>query len=138
VPNNALADNILMNKSRMDHRRISWTIPVVMDARDEQIETVCSELRKHIEESGDFVTDGSRPCIIMPTGLSESSVDIMLYAFSKTSDWQAWLEISSRLVIALRSALKAAGTSVAYPTQTVHLQGDIEKTAAESRDSQET
>ncbi len=122
VPNNALSDAVLLNKSRIDHRRISWTVPLLMTSTDDQIDAVCADLKRHIEESGDFVTDGSRPVIVTVTGLSESSVDVMVYAFTKTSDWEAWLEICGRLVIALRGALTAANTALAYPTQTVHLQ----------------
>ncbi len=115
VPNNALSDAVLLNKSRIDHRRISWTVPLLMTSTDDQIDAVCEDLKRHIEESGDFVTDGSRPVIVTVTGLSDSSVDIMVYAFTKTSDWKAWLEICGRLVIALRGALTAANTALAYP-----------------------
>lgn len=121
VPNSDLSNNVLQNKSRIDQWRISQTIPLVMEASDAQIEMVCQHLRRHIKESGEFVTDGTRTCLVLPVGMSASSVDIMVYVYANTSDWETWLDIKSRFLTATRSAVDAAGTSLAYPTSTVRL-----------------
>ena len=122
VPNSDLANSVLLNYNRMDHRQISWTFGVRLDATDAQVDAVCADLRRHIEESGDYVTDGTLLCLIMPSGLSESAVEIMIYVFAKTSSYQPYLEVCGNLTMALRAAVARAGTELAYPTQTIVLE----------------
>ncbi len=119
VPNSFLSENVLKNKSRIDHRRIQWTIPIVRDATDEQIDDICSRLRSYMEQSGEFLTDGSRPCVVLPIGLSESSIDVMIYVYVETADWEEALATGGRLLLAVRRCVSSAGTALAYPTRTV-------------------
>ncbi|MDV7144317.1 mechanosensitive ion channel family protein [Tropicimonas sp. TH_r6] len=121
VPNSELSNAIVLNKSRMDHRRISWTIGLVRDATDAQLEAVCEALLRHMRESGDFVTAEGFPLRVIPFGLSDSAIEIRVQGFTQTKDYQPYLEASGRLVSALRRALREAGTELAYPTRTLHL-----------------
>ena len=121
VPNADLSNAVVLNKSRMDHRRVLWTIPLVLDATDAQVEQVCASLVEHLETSGDFIDDGSLLMLVMPVGLSDSAVDIMIYAFTKTNGYQPYLDVCARLTLAIRRAVADADTELAYPTQTVVL-----------------
>ena len=119
VPNASLSDAIVLNKSRRDHRRIYWTVSLVRDATDAQVEAVCASLRTYLSESGDYVDDGSLLALVTPVGLSESAIEIMIYAFSRTTAYQPYLEVCGRLTLAIRRAVSEADTRLAYPTQTV-------------------
>lgn len=121
VPNSELSNATVLNKSRMDHRRIFWTIGLVLSSSDEQVEAVCAELLRHMGESGDFVTSEGFPLLVCPFGLSDSAIEIRVLGFTQTKDYQAFLEASGRLVSVLRRALREAGTDLAYPTQTLQL-----------------
>ncbi|MEM6576903.1 MAG: mechanosensitive ion channel domain-containing protein [Pseudomonadota bacterium] len=121
VPNADLSNATVLNKSRMDHRRVYLTIPLVLDASDEQIGQVCEALNTYLSECGDFVDDGSLFMMVTPVGLGEASLDVMIYAFTKGSTYQDYLSASSGLALAVRGAVRDAETSLAYPTQTVML-----------------
>lgn len=121
VPNADLSNAVILNKSRMDHRRVSWTIKIVREASDEQIAQVCAGIERHLVESGDFVTDGSAAMFLAPVGLSDASVDVMIYAFAKTIAYGEYLEVCSRLMIAIRAAVAEAETELAFPTQSIIL-----------------
>jgi MscS family membrane protein len=122
VPNSNLANAVLMNYNRMDHRQINWTFGVALGATDEQVEAVCADLRRYVEESGDYVTDGRLLCFVVPVGLSEYAIEITIYVFAKTTSYQKYLEVCGRLTLALRAAVARAGTELAYPTRTVILE----------------
>jgi MscS family membrane protein len=122
VPNSKLANSVLQNCDRGDHSRVYWNFGLVLDATDDQVTAVCEGLQKHIQESGDYVTDGSLLCFVLPVGLSDCAIEIMIYAFAKTPDYQPSLEVFGRLTLALRSAVANAGTSLAYPTRTIVLE----------------
>ncbi|PRY19783.1 MscS family membrane protein [Aliiruegeria haliotis] len=121
VPNSELSNATVLNKSRMDHRRAFWTIGLVLDASDEQIRQVCDDVQKHLRESGDFVVADDFPLIVCPIGLSDSAIEIRILGFTRTKDYEPYLEACGRLVSALRSALKAAGTELAYPTRSIQI-----------------
>lgn len=122
VPNSNLANAVLLNYNRMDHRQINWTFGVARSATDEQVEAVCADLRQYVEESGEYVTDGELLCFIVPVGLSESAIEITIYIFAKTVSYQEYLEVCGRLTLALRAAVVRAGTNLAYPTRTIVLE----------------
>lgn len=119
VPNSDLANSVLLNYNRMDHRQVDWTFGVELAATDKQVDAICADLRQYIENSGDFVTDGSLLCFVVPIGLSDSAIEITIYVFAKTTSYQAYLEVCGRLTLALRGAVVRAGTKLAHPTRTV-------------------
>ncbi len=125
VPNSELSNAIVQNKSRMDHRRIRWTVPLVLQASDPQVDGFCDAVRQYMEDCGDFVTDGSCPLIVCPVGLSGSAIEILVFGFTQTREYQPYIEANGRLVSALRTAVADAGTHLAYPTQTVFLKGHL-------------
>ena len=122
VPNSNLANAVLMNYNRMDHRQINWIFGIALGSTDEQVEAVCADLRRYVEESGDYVTDGGLLCFVVPAGLSECAIEITIYVFAKTTSYQTYLEVCGRLTLALRAAVEGAGTKLAYPTRTVILE----------------
>lgn len=122
VPNSNLANAVLLNYNRMDHRQVYWTFGLKFGATDEQVAAVCTDLSNYIEKSGDFVTDGKLLCFVVPSGLSDSAVEIMIYVFTKTVSYQPYLEVCGRLTMAMRAAVTQAGTELAYPTSTVMLE----------------
>lgn len=119
VPNAELSNAVVLNKSRMDHRRVYWTIPLVLSTSDAQVEQICDALRAHLSESGAYVDDGSLFMTVMPVGLSDSSLDIMIYAFVRDVSYQGYLDACAELTLVVRRAIADAGAHLAYPTQTV-------------------
>jgi MscS family membrane protein len=123
VPNSELSNAIVLNKSRMDHRRIRWTIPLVLDATDEQVNAFCRAVCRYMRECGDYVADGSCMLVVCPVALSDNAIDILVMGYTRTRDYQPYLEACGRLVSAVRRAVREAGTDLAYPTQTIFLDG---------------
>jgi MscS family membrane protein len=121
VPNSSLGHAVLLNKSGIDHWRIYWTAELVREATEDQVRAVCDHVRGYIHDSGLFVTDGTKTCFVKPTGLTENGVEILIYVFCNSSDWNDWLDAQTGLLSALRGAVAEAGTALAVPTRSVHL-----------------
>ncbi|MFP4313262.1 MAG: mechanosensitive ion channel family protein, partial [Alphaproteobacteria bacterium] len=51
-----------------------------------------------------------------------SSIDIMLYCFTKTTDWGTWLEIKENLAFAIKDIVEGAGASFAFPSQSLYVE----------------
>jgi MscS family membrane protein len=121
VPNSDLGHAVLLNKSRIDHWRIYWPIELVREATEDQVRAVCDHVRGYIQDSGRFVTDGTKTCFVKPTRLTENGIEILIYVFCNSSDWNDWLDAQAGLLSALRTAVAEAGTALAVQTRSVHL-----------------
>ena len=53
---------------------------------------------------------------------SDSSIDIMLYCFTKTKVWGEWLAIKEELAYRIKEIVETAGTSFAFPSQSVYVE----------------
>jgi MscS family membrane protein len=56
---------------------------------------------------------------------SDSSIDIMLYCFTKTTNWGEWLEIKESLAYAIKEFVEAAGSAFAFPSQSLYIETDV-------------
>ena len=53
---------------------------------------------------------------------SDSSIDIMLYCFTKTTNWGEWLEIKEKLAYHIKDLVEGAGSGFAFPSRSVYLE----------------
>ncbi|MGB5831738.1 MAG: hypothetical protein WBG92_07080 [Thiohalocapsa sp.] len=49
----------------------------------------------------------------------DRTVDIMIYCFSKTVDWQGWLEVNQDMLFRCCAIVEANGLGIAFPSQTL-------------------
>ena len=66
------------------------------------------------------------PCLIFVDGFNDSSIDIMVYCFTETTDWQEWLTQKQDLAYAIKEIVEGVGTGFAFPSRTIyHAQGSL-------------
>ncbi len=123
VPNAELGNAVVRNKTRRDHRRIYWKVPLVLDTTDGQLDEVLNELGRYLEDSGDFVVDDDILRLVHVAGMSDSSIDIVIYAFTVPNEYGPFSQVSDRLTREILRIVRAAGTDLAYPTQTLYVEG---------------
>ncbi|WP_146346801.1 mechanosensitive ion channel family protein [Phaeobacter marinintestinus] len=119
VPNSDLSNAIVLNKSRMDHRRVYWMLPIRLDASEQQLEGICQHIIDYMRTSGDFVNEDGTPLMACVSGLSENAVEILIYGFSNTKVYREFMDVRSRLTQAVRAAVTQNDAHIAYHTQTV-------------------
>jgi len=127
VPNTKLADNAVTNFSEMTHRRIYWHIGLQYSSSIEQLRDVRDQLESYIFDSPDFADAKDVATFVRIDRFSDSSIDIMLYCFTNTTQWGEWLKIKEQLALAIKEIVENNGTSFAFPSQSVyveHLPGD--------------
>ncbi len=122
VPNAKLADNAVTNFTAMTHRRISWTIGLEYSTTLAQLRVIRNEIEAYILTSDEFAPPDEVATFVRIDRFSDSSIDIMLYCFTKTTVWGEWLEIKERLAYALKDIVQNAGASFAFPSQSVYVQ----------------
>ena len=50
-----------------------------------------------------------------------SSLDIEIFAYVLTGDWNRFLEMQEQLLLSVMEVVEGAGTAIAFPTQTLHI-----------------
>lgn len=125
IPNSELSNSVVLNYTTREHRRVMLSVPLILSSTQEQIETVRDELRLHHQNSGDFDLSDDSAKYIYVNEIGPSSVNILIYVWTKGADYDEYLQMTERLTLAILDAVRKAGTELAYPTQTVQIENDL-------------
>jgi len=122
VPNTNLSDTAVINFSGMTSRRIYWTIGVTYNTSVEQLRVIRDGIENYVINDGAFVAPEDAATFVRIDSFSDSSIDIMLYCFTKTTDWGAWLKIKEQLAFHIKQTVENAGSSFAFPSRSVYVE----------------
>lgn len=122
VPNAQLSDSVVTNYSNMTHRRIKWTIGVLYSSSIEQLRQIRDGIENYIMNNDDFAKPPAVPTFVRIDSFNDSSIDIMVYCFTKTTNWMEWLKIKEGLACKIKEIVTAAGSDFAFPSRTVYLE----------------
>lgn len=122
VPNARLADNAVTNFTRMSHRRIRWMLGVEYRTTLEQLREIRDGIERYILDSDEFAGPDEVATFVRIDSFNDSSIDILLYCFTRTTVWGEWLEIKERLACRIKEIVEAAGTGFAFPSRSLYLE----------------
>ena len=122
IPNSKLSDNSLINFSAMSHRRIYWIIGVEYSTTIDMLKKIRDSIEAYIIESDDFAHPPEVATFVRIDKLNDSSIDIMVYCFTKTTVWGEWLKIKEALAYKIKETVEGAGTGFAFPSQSIYVE----------------
>ncbi len=122
VPNSKLSDNAVINFSAMTFRRIYWIIGVEYRTTIEQLRTIRDQIEEFILSSDEFAHPPDVPTFVRIDKFSDSSIDIMVYCFTKTTVWAEWLKIKEELALHIKRTVEGAGTAFAFPSRSIYME----------------
>ena len=130
IPNKTVADATVDNWSKMPKRRVKQTVGVTYETTPDQMEQAVKAIRE-IVENDDGVDKGF--IVVRFTDFADSSLNILVYYFTKTVGLADHLATKERINLAIMRKIDELGLSIAFPTQTVYFEGDVaEKFAGRS------
>lgn len=136
VPNAVFTSISVENPSRMTNRRISETIGIrYVDVGD--MGSIVHDIREMLESHEEI--DAQQTLIVNFLGFHESSLEIMIYSFTKTVEWVKYHAIKQDVLLQISEIIASYGAEIAFPTRTLHLADAVrlEKNSA-SNDAQES
>ena len=122
VPNSRLADNAVTNFSRMTHRRIHWLIGVEYRTSVDQLRAIRDGIEAYILGDPDFARPPEVPAFVRIDAFSDSAINILLYCFTRTTNWGEWLEIKERLACEIKAIVEGTGSGFAFPSRSLYLE----------------
>lgn len=124
VPNATFNSIALENPSRMTNRRIFEYVGVRYDDAA-AIPGIVDKIRDMLVTHPEI--DADNTLFVHLNRFGPSSLDIMVYTFTRTTDWGRYLAVREDVMVKIIDIVDAAGAEIAFPTTTVHLAaGEIE------------
>ncbi len=122
VPNTALSDHAVTNFSQMTYRRINWTIGVEYRTTTQQLRVIRDDIEAFLRSSSDIAQPPEAPLFVRFDKFADSSIDILIYCFTVSTDWGEWLRVKEVLAYRVREIVLQAGASFAFPSQSVYVE----------------
>lgn len=120
VPNAVFTNIAVENPSRMQNRRIKESLGIRYDDAA-QMRAICDDIRQMIEQHPDI--DQNTTQIVHFDSFGPSSMNILLYCFTKTTAWVPFHAIKQDVLLKILDIVSTHGAEMAFPTQTLHLPG---------------
>ena len=119
VPNSVFTSIVVENPSRMSHRRIKETIGVRYDDFS-AVAPIVADVKAMLRAHSDI--DSTQTLIVNFNQFGASSLDLMIYTFTKTTVWVEYHQVKQDVLLQIGQIIARHGAEIAFPTQTLHVQ----------------
>ncbi len=121
IPNGLLAAGAITNFTQRDRFLFNPTIGVRYETSADQVTWIIDEVRKALLAHPKVFQEGHR---VRFTGFGASSLTIEVLAWIVASEYQEFTAVVEELNFAIARVVERAGTSFAFPSQTLYLGRD--------------
>lgn len=119
IPNSVFTAISVENPGRMTNRRIETSLTLRYEDSD-KLAAIVQDLRTTLGQDPDI--DHNQTLLVYFNGFGDSSLNIMIYCFTRSTDWAAWLEIQQRLYLQFIGIVHQHGADFAFPSRTLYLE----------------
>jgi MscS family membrane protein len=106
----------------MTHRRIYWMIGVEYRTTVPQLRRIRDEIEDYVLTNPAFADPSEVSTFVRIDRFGESSIDIMLYCFTITTNWGEWLEVKEALAYKIKEIVEGAGSGFAFPSRSLYVE----------------
>ncbi len=147
IPNGTIASNDVKNWSRRTlGRRIKLSLGVKYDSKPVDIRNAITQIRQMLQDHKGIATTKTnytyrkykrtklvseedsigvkRTLLVYLDELSDSSINILVYCFTKTTDWNQWLETKEDVIYKIMDILENNNLEFAYPSLSIYQEND--------------
>lgn len=128
IPNGVLANEYINNWTRMPKRRVKQVVGITYEATAEDMEGLVEDIREILRND-----EGVNQEFILVnfTDFGSSSLDILVYYFSLSTKWLEYMDVRQRVNCKIMRAIHQRKLSVAFPTRTLYLDGQVARHMAQ-------
>ncbi len=147
IPNATLANQDVKNwNKRRQGRRIKMSLGVTYSSKAQDIKNAVSEIREMLIKHPQIATENTSVSVDTKTGaklvskadseaikstllvyldeFSDSSINILVYCFSKTVDWDVWLEVKQDVLFQIMDIIEKNNLSFAFPSLSIYKENE--------------
>jgi MscS family membrane protein len=127
IPNGTVANGVIENLSRRDKFWFHPTLGLAYETTPAQMRQVLEEIRALLDADPRVDSEDARSRFAR---LNASSLDIDVSAYVRATTNPEFLAVQEDLLLRILDVVEKAGTSVAFPSQTVYVRGTSSASAA--------
>lgn len=132
IPNGKLAEMRLESFTARDRMRLATIIGVVYETTASQMREVLQGFERVLRGHPKIWADA---VVVRFREFAASSLDIEVMAWFQTKEWSEFQLIRQEILLQFMEVIERAGTSVAFPTRTIHLHSENTAAAVPLRES---
>jgi len=143
LPNSNLANTAVKNYSKRSiGRRIKMKVGVTYSAKQKDLQNAIKEIRQMLLNHPKIATDekvkirkkknilvnindkvGIKTTLLVYLDeLADSSINILIYAFTTTVNWQEWLEVKEDILFKIMKIIEDNNMEFAFPSQSIYVE----------------
>ena len=122
VPNYKFAEQSVTNYTRRHHRRIRWLVGLEYRTTVDQLRNIRNEINTLIEKENDFAKNENASFYVRIDSFSDSSIDMLVQAFTLTNDWGEFLKIKEELAVKIIEIVEKNNAGFAFPSQSLYVE----------------
>lgn len=127
IPNKTVANETIDNFTKMPKRRVKQTIGVTYETTPGQMERVVEAIQKILESDQGVHQE---MVVVRFTDFGPSSLDLTVLYFTIDISFADHAATRQRVNLGIMRALESLGVSMAFPTSTIYLEGDVARELA--------
>lgn len=118
VPNSVFSSISVENPGRMSNRRINTVVGLRYEDAG-KVGTIVNAIRQMLQTHADI--DQQQTLLVYFNGFGDSSLNIMVYCFTRTTVWEEWLAVQQQVYLNIIDIVQSHGADFAFPSQTLYL-----------------
>ena len=122
IPNYIFAEAPILNYTNRTNRRINWIIGLEYSSTLNQIKEFTDFVSNYLNESSNFVVNENFKAFVRLDKFNDSSIDILIYCFTSTNEWDVFLKIKEELAMQIKNKIESIGLNFAFPSQSIYIE----------------
>lgn len=155
IPNATLANHDVKNWSRRSiGRRIKMNLGIKYDSKAKDIQNAVMQIREMLQNHPDLATEKTdyqhtmyksarlvsdeddqgvkRTLLVYLDEFSDSSINILIYCFTKTTNWNEWLKAKEDVMYKIMDILEENSLEFAFPSLSLYHENEQEESKGHS------
>ena len=116
IPNSVFSSISVENPGRMTNRRIETELGLRYEDSD-KVGVIVEDIRTMLQQNDKI--DTKQTLLVYFNQFADSSLNIMVYCFTKTTVWAEWLDAQQEVYLKMIDIVHQHGADFAFPSQTV-------------------
>ena len=122
IPNYKFAEQSVINHTRRHHRRIRWLIGLEYRTTTQQLKNIRDQISSLIQDDSKYAKNENTNFFVRIDSFSDSSIDMLVQAFTETNDWGEFLKIKESLAVNIIEIVENNKAGFAFPSQSIYLE----------------
>jgi len=129
IPNGVFSTMVIVNPSRMTHRRLYETVGVRYCDAD-KLAAIIAEVQVMLENHPDL--DHDETALVNFNKFAPSSLDFFVSAFTRTTAWAEFHQTKQDILLQINAIIARHGAQIAFPTSTLEVPDGLRLVAADA------